>query len=159
MTAPIHLHPRRLQPADRRLRGGASPSSVATLGKTTSTTVAGTDAGGTTPINPADQAKHYDQALKLSKCIARTALPTSPTPAPAGGIEISGVGPNSDLNPNNPQFSAAQNACQKYSRTRRRSSRHKLKPARWRSRPACVKTACPTSPTHSSCPVAASQKR
>ncbi|HXR21054.1 MAG TPA: hypothetical protein VN786_00725, partial [Acidimicrobiales bacterium] len=38
-----------------------------------------------------------------------------PDPSAGGGIQISGLGPNSDLNPSNATFVAAQNACQKYS--------------------------------------------
>ncbi|HTV12028.1 MAG TPA: hypothetical protein VME20_09210 [Acidimicrobiales bacterium] len=94
--------------------GGASPSSVASIGKTTSTTVAGADAAGTTPINPADEAKHYEQALKFAQCMRAHGIADFPDPSAGGGIEISGGGPNSDLNPNSSQFSAAQNACQKY---------------------------------------------
>ncbi|HUC15025.1 MAG TPA: hypothetical protein VMS00_11290, partial [Acidimicrobiales bacterium] len=38
-----------------------------------------------------------------------------PDPSAGGGIQISGGGPNSDLNPSNATFVAAQDACQKYS--------------------------------------------
>jgi hypothetical protein len=94
--------------------GGGSPSSVASISKATSTTVAGADAGGTTPVNPADQAKHYQQALKFSQCMRAHGVADFPDPSASGGISISSNGPSGDLNPNNPTFSKAQNACQKY---------------------------------------------
>jgi hypothetical protein len=84
------------------------------MAKTTSTTVAGADAGGTTPINPADQAKHYQQALKFSECMRAHGVSDFPDPSASGGIRISGNGPSGGLNPNSPTFSAAQRACQKY---------------------------------------------
>ncbi len=93
--------------------GGASPSSVASLGKGTVTTVSGAGAAGTTPNNFADEAKHYAQALKYSRCMRSHGLSDFPDPGAGGGIQLSG-GPNSDLNPSDPTFVAAQNACQKY---------------------------------------------
>jgi hypothetical protein len=94
--------------------GGASPSSVASMAKTTSTTVAGADAGGTAPANPTDQAKHYQQALKLSQCMRAHGVTDFPDPSASGGIRMSSNGPSSDLNPDNSTFSAAQKACQRY---------------------------------------------
>jgi hypothetical protein len=114
VTAPLTLTLGGLSLLIAACGGGASPSSVASIGKATSTTVAGADAAGTTPVDAADQAKHYAQALKFSQCMRAHGIADFPDPSAGGGILISGVGPNSELNPSSPQFSAAQNACQKY---------------------------------------------
>ena len=95
--------------------GGASPSSVASIGKTTGTTVAGGDAAGTAPTNPATARKLYGQAVKFSQCMRDHGIADFPDPGAGGGIQVSGGGPNSDLNPSNATFVAAQNVCQKYS--------------------------------------------
>ncbi len=93
----------------------ASPSSVASIGKTTGTTGADVGANVTTPPNPAIAAKQYKQALKFTQCMRAHGLADFPDPNAGGGIQISGGGPNSDLNPSNATFVAAQTACQKYS--------------------------------------------
>ncbi len=95
--------------------GGASPSSVATLGKRTGTTVAEVAANVTTPANPVIAAKQYEQAVKFTRCMRAHGIADFPDPSAGGGIQISGGGPNGDLNPSNATFVAAQNACQKYS--------------------------------------------
>ena len=94
--------------------GGASPSSVANLGGKTSTTAPGADAAGTTPINPAVAAKHYEQALKFSQCMRAHGVGDFPDPTSGGGIQISDSGPGGDLGPGNPKFASAQQACRKY---------------------------------------------
>jgi len=93
----------------------ASPSSVASIGKTTGTTVADVGANVTTPPNPVIAAKQYEQAVKFTRCMRAHGIADFPDPSAGGGIQISGLGPNSDLNPSNATFVAAQNACQKYS--------------------------------------------
>ena len=64
---------------------------------------------------PAQQAKAMAQALKFSQCMRSHGIRDFPDPksGPGGaiGISIRG-GPGSDLNPNNPEFEAAQKACQ-----------------------------------------------
>jgi hypothetical protein len=95
--------------------GGASRSSVASIGKTTGTTVADVGANVTTPPNPVIAAKKYEQAVKLTQCMRAHGIADFPDPNAGRGIQISGGGPNSDLNPSNATFVAAQNACQKYS--------------------------------------------
>jgi hypothetical protein len=95
--------------------GGASPSSVAHIGKTTGSTLAAVGANVTTPPNPVVAAKQYEQAIKFTQCMRAHGIPDFPDPGAGGGIQISGGGPNSDLNPGNATFVAAQNACQKYS--------------------------------------------
>jgi hypothetical protein len=94
---------------------GASRSSVASIGKTTGTTVADVGANVTTPPNPAVAAKQYEKALKFTQCMRAHGIADFPDPGAGGGIQISGGGPNSDLNPSSVTFMAAQNACQKYS--------------------------------------------
>ncbi len=62
----------------------------------------------------AAQAQHLAQALKFSQCMRSHGVADFPDPTAQGGrISISiKAGPGSDLNPNSPQFQAAQNACQ-----------------------------------------------
>ena len=95
--------------------GGASSSSVARIGKTTGTTLAAVGANVTTPPNPVIAAKQYEKAVKFTQCMRAHGIADFPDPSAGGGIQISGGGPNGDLNPNNATFVAAQNACQKYS--------------------------------------------
>jgi len=100
---------------------GAPSSSVARIGKTTSSTVVNAGASVTAPINPAIAAQQYKQALKFSKCMRAHGITDFPDPGPGGGIQITSNGPNSDLNPGDPTFVSAQNACQKYSPVRQPS--------------------------------------
>jgi hypothetical protein len=93
----------------------ASRSSVASIGNSTGTTVADVGANVTTPANPVVAAKQYEQAVKFTQCVRAHGIADFPDPGAGGGIQISGGGPNSDLNPTNATFVAAQNACQKYS--------------------------------------------
>jgi hypothetical protein len=72
-------------------------------------------AGVTTTTSASNQAsdntKAQDQSklLAYSHCMQAHGIKDFPDPS-GGGLQISG-GPNSDLNPNNPLFSSAQNAC------------------------------------------------
>jgi hypothetical protein len=64
---------------------------------------------------PAQQAQAMAQALKFSECMRAHGLSDFPDPqsGPGGGIAIRiRAGQGSDLNPQNPQFQAAQSACQ-----------------------------------------------
>ncbi len=63
----------------------------------------------------AQQAKALAQALKYSQCMRSHGITDFPDPQSqaGGGISISlRAGPGSDLNPQSPQFQAAQKACQ-----------------------------------------------
>ncbi|HUB75248.1 MAG TPA: hypothetical protein VL979_14590 [Solirubrobacteraceae bacterium] len=66
--------------------------------------------------SPAQQAKMQEQALKFSECMRHHGVPNFPDPKfSAGGGRVTlklGGGPSSGLNPNSPQFQAAQRACQ-----------------------------------------------
>jgi len=64
--------------------------------------------------SPAQRAKALANALKFSQCMRSHGLSDFPDPQSAGnGISIRIKGsPGSDLDPNNPQFQAAQKACQ-----------------------------------------------
>lgn len=66
------------------------------------------------PPSPAQQAKMMAQALQYSKCMRAHGITSFPDPqAVNGGIRIAlRSGKGSNLNPNNPQFQAAQKACQ-----------------------------------------------
>jgi hypothetical protein len=66
---------------------------------------------------PAEQAQALAQALKMSQCMRSHGITDFPDPqsVPGGGIRISlRSTPGSNLNPNNPQFQAAQKACQSF---------------------------------------------
>lgn len=67
---------------------------------------------------PAEQAAALAQALKMSECMRSHGITSVPDPVSVagGGIQISlHSTPGSNLNPNNPQFQAAQKACQRFS--------------------------------------------
>ena len=64
---------------------------------------------------PAQQAQALAQALKFSQCMRSHGISGFPDPQslPGGGIRIAiRAGQGSNLNPTNPQFQAAQKACQ-----------------------------------------------
>ena len=83
---------------------GPSDPGVAGAGSATTTTApSGQGSSGGRP----DASK----LLAYSKCMQSHGVTDFPDPNGSGALAISG-GPNSDLNPNNPTFSAAQKACQ-----------------------------------------------
>jgi hypothetical protein len=61
-----------------------------------------------TAPSPAQQAKEREKFLKFSACMRSHGLPKFPDPDPSGGISI---GRNSGVDPNSPQFKAAEKAC------------------------------------------------
>jgi hypothetical protein len=61
---------------------------------------------------PAQQAQRKQQLLAFSICMRGHGIKDFPDPSSNGGIAINNATPGSDLNPNNPQFQAAQKACQ-----------------------------------------------
>ena len=101
--------------------GGAPSSSVARIGKTTSSAVVNAGASVTAPINPAIAAQQYKRALKFSQCMRAHGISDFPDPGSGGGIQITNNGPRSDLNPGDPTFVSAQDSCQKYSPVRQPS--------------------------------------
>jgi hypothetical protein len=68
--------------------------------------------GGKAP-SPEEQAKAQAQMLKFSACMRSHGLPNFPDPTFSGGGAQLRVDRKSGLNPNSPQFQAAQKACQK----------------------------------------------
>lgn len=58
----------------------------------------------------------YSEALSYSRCMRAHGIGDFPDPDSSGEIDVKGAalrgGPNSDLNGSNPQFTAAQAACQ-----------------------------------------------
>jgi hypothetical protein len=90
--------------------GGSHPSGVASLGKTT---LSSPVAGGVATTLPSGAAaeEHYQKALKYSKCMRSQGISNFPDPNDGGGIQI---GPTSGIDPQSPQFQAAQKACGKY---------------------------------------------
>jgi hypothetical protein len=64
------------------------------------------------PPSPAEQAKMQEAGLKFSRCMRTHGVPNFPDPPAGGGgpkIEIEG---GSGIDPNSPQFKAAQRTCQ-----------------------------------------------
>ena len=68
--------------------------------------------GGKT--TPGEQAKQLQQALDLANCMREHGVPKYPDPKATadGGIDMGELGPGVD--PNTPQFKAAQKACQTF---------------------------------------------
>jgi hypothetical protein len=66
------------------------------------------------PVPSAAQQRQFmAQALKFSQCMRSHGITDFPDPTANGGITITkNAGTGSDLDPNNPQFQAAQRACQ-----------------------------------------------
>ena len=89
--------------------GNPSSPSVARLGTSTTSS----SGGGNTQASSGDKS---DNALKFSQCMRAHGIKDFPDPQQTGqgvGISIHGS-PGSDLNPNNPTFTAAQKACQHF---------------------------------------------
>jgi hypothetical protein len=63
-------------------------------------------------LTPAQKAQAEAQQLKFSQCMRAHGIADFPDPDSSGRIAIQGS-PGGDLDPNNPQFQAAMNACQK----------------------------------------------
>ena len=64
-------------------------------------------------MNPAQQAAARAQALKYAQCMRAHGISDFPDPNSQGGIALQPK-PGGDLDPNNPQFQAANKACQHY---------------------------------------------
>ena len=62
-------------------------------------------------LTPAQQAEARAQGLKYSRCMRAHGISDFPDPNNQGGIALQPK-PGSDLDPNNPQFQAANKACQ-----------------------------------------------
>jgi hypothetical protein len=62
-------------------------------------------------IGPSTKKPDPAVLLTFAKCMRAHGLPDFPDPSPGGGLSITG-GPGSDLNPSNPTFQHAQQACQ-----------------------------------------------
>jgi hypothetical protein len=59
---------------------------------------------------PAQKAQGLASGLKLAKCMRAHGITDFPDPNSSGQLQIK-ISPGSDLNPDNPQFQAAQKAC------------------------------------------------
>lgn len=90
--------------------GGPHPSGVANLGKTKPSSAV-TGGVATTLPSGASVEEHFQKALKFSECMRSKGVPNFPDPNSTGGIDI---GPSSGIDPQSPQFQAAQKACRKY---------------------------------------------
>lgn len=62
-------------------------------------------------FSPAQQHEAMAAGLRMSQCMRAHGIKDFPDPNSQGGIAIK-AGPGSDLDPNNPQFKAANAACQ-----------------------------------------------
>jgi hypothetical protein len=67
---------------------------------------------GGQPPSPAQQAKMQAAALKFSACMRSHGVPTFPDPQFGNGNIRIHIGPGSGIDPQSPQFQAAQKACQ-----------------------------------------------
>jgi hypothetical protein len=85
--------------------GGTSGPGVASVGSSTTTTVAPASQGGSNGSNG------EAQLLKYSQCMRAHGLPNFPDPNSQGDLSI-GPGNVPKGGPNSPQFKAAQKACQ-----------------------------------------------
>jgi hypothetical protein len=63
------------------------------------------------PLSPAQQAEARAQGLEYSRCMRAHGISDFPDPNSQGGIAVQPK-PGGDLDPNNPQFQAANKACQ-----------------------------------------------
>ena len=64
-------------------------------------------------LSPAQQAAARAQALRYARCMRAHGISDFPDPNAQGGIALSPK-PGGDLEPNNPRFQAANQACQHY---------------------------------------------
>lgn len=62
------------------------------------------------PISSNQASQNREVALKYAKCMRSNGVPGFPDPNAQGGLELKG----DQVNPNSPQFQAAQNACKQY---------------------------------------------
>jgi hypothetical protein len=92
-------------------RGGLDPNS-ATFRAAQKACEKYAPGGGRAP-SPAQQARFQAQALKFSACMRSHGVPKFPDPQISGGRIGLVFGRNSGIDPNSPQFKAAQKACQK----------------------------------------------
>ncbi len=100
----------------RRLRTGLIVSALLTLvllatacaGGSNGPGVAGQGASSTPSASPSGDPR--DAELAYAKCMRDHGISDFPDPQPGGGIAIQ-AGPGSDLDQNNPQFKAADDAC------------------------------------------------
>jgi hypothetical protein len=67
--------------------------------------------GGKT--NPQAQAKELQTMLKFSACMRSHGVPKFPDPKASGGGILMTIGKNAGVDPNSPQFKAAQKVCGK----------------------------------------------
>jgi hypothetical protein len=67
---------------------------------------------GGQPPSPAQQAKMQAQALKFSACMRGHGVPNFPDPEFGNGKVAIRIGASSGIDPQSPQFQAAQKACQ-----------------------------------------------
>jgi hypothetical protein len=76
--------------------------------------VAGCGGGGGGSGTAASKNAAHDAAVKYSQCMRQHGIKNFPDPQPDGGMLLK-AGPGTGINPDSPQFKAAQQACQKYS--------------------------------------------
>jgi hypothetical protein len=67
--------------------------------------------GGLPAQTPAQNAQFRAQALKLAQCMRANGVPKFPDPSANGNLLIT---PSSGIDPQSPQFQAAQKACARY---------------------------------------------
>lgn len=100
--------------------GGSTSPGVAHIGTASNASASGGSGAGGTPESPENSAAAQQQMVKYSQCMRTHGEPEFPEPT-EGHIEIHG-GPKSGLNPESPQFQAAEKACSKYAPKRQAPS-------------------------------------
>lgn len=76
--------------------------------------VAGCGGGGSgSGTSTTSQAAMRDKEVKYSQCMREHGIKNFPDPQPDGGMLLK-AGPGTGINPDSPQFKAAQQACAKY---------------------------------------------
>jgi hypothetical protein len=88
---------------------GIVPLATACAGGPSGPGVAGQGASSTPSASPSGDPR--DVELAYAKCMREHGISDFPDPQPGGGIAIQAGPPGSDLDENNPQFKAADDAC------------------------------------------------
>jgi hypothetical protein len=90
--------------------GGGKPATpgVAQVATTTATTTTSSRSGG----SPTGASKAED-VRRFSACMRSNGVPRFPDPKPSGGGMSLTIGPGHGVDPNTPQFKAAQKSCEK----------------------------------------------
>ena len=121
MHEPDHIHERDPRPTLWFLRtkpaavvlAGFALLAAACGGGSNGPGVAQIGSGSTTTVKVASQSSKKGAALAYSRCMRAHGIHDFPDPNSSGGLQIQST-PGGDLDPNSPQFTAAQKACEHF---------------------------------------------